>query len=93
MEREQVTIKVRLDPKPYLALTDAKVQKLLKFDPVVTKVIFDNQADWFAIYDEAQIIQKGYEDYVAAIFGEKASKEEAKADASKKKWYQIFRKK
>ena len=68
MRPEQVTLKVKLDPKPYLPLTDDQVTKLLKFDPVITKTIFDNQADWFAIYDEALAIQKGYEDYLADLF-------------------------
>ena len=42
---------------------------MLKWDPEITKIIFDNQADWFTIYDEALIIQTGYEDYLTSIFG------------------------
>ena len=75
MEREQVVLPVKLDPKPYLPLTDDQVRKMWGWDPVITKIIFDNQADWFAIYDAALIIQKGYEDYVTNIFGgDKAKK-------------------
>jgi hypothetical protein len=74
MEREQVTLKVKLDPKPYLPLTDEQTRKLLKWDPEITKIIFDNQADWFAIYDEAVAIQTGYEDYLADIFSGKKAK-------------------
>lgn len=68
MERERVTLPVKLSPKPYLPLTDAQVAKLWNFDKDITKTIFDNQAEWFVIYDEAQVIQKGYEDYLADIF-------------------------
>ena len=50
---------------------------MLAWDPVITKIIFDNQADWFAIYDAALIIQKGYEDYVANIFGGDKAKKKA----------------
>ena len=50
---------------------------MLAWDPGITKIIFDNQADWFAVYDEATAIQKGYEDYLATIFGGDKSKKKA----------------
>src|SRR4030042_4372455 len=67
MERDQVTLKVKLSPKPYLLLSDEQVASLLKWNSEITRIIFDNQANWFGIYDEASIIQKGYEDYVTNI--------------------------
>jgi hypothetical protein len=77
MEKEQVILPVKLDPKPYLPLTDEQVRKLLAWDPGITKIIFDNQADWFAIYDAATVIQTGYENYLATIFGGGKAKKKA----------------
>jgi hypothetical protein len=68
MEKEQIVLKVKLSPKPYLQLTDEQVKKMLEWNVEVTKTIFNNQADWFGIYDEAEIIQKGYEEYLEKLF-------------------------
>ncbi len=75
-----MVLNVKLDPRPYLHLTDEQVNQLLDLEKVgklqvgTTVTIFDNQADWFAIYDESIAIQKGYEDYLADLFSGKKAK-------------------
>jgi hypothetical protein len=69
MEPAEVIIPIKLSPRPLLNLTDEDVRALLKFDPRITGIIFDNQADWFAAYDEALAMQKTYDKYVTRGFG------------------------
>ena len=69
VEREKAVLIINLSPKPYLALTDEDVRALLKFDPKITATIFNNQADWFAFYDEAQAMQLAHENYEASLLG------------------------
>lgn len=69
VERKQAVLKIPLSQKPLLPLTDDDVRALLKFDPRITAIIFDNQADWFAIYDEAGSTIRTHENYEANLLG------------------------
>ena len=69
VEREKAVLIINLSPKPYLKLTDDDVRALLKLDTRIAGVIFDNQADWFAFYDEAMAMRLAHENYEASLLG------------------------
>ena len=69
VERKQAVLKTKISPKPYISLTDADVIALWKFDKRIAEIIFFNQAEWFAIYKEAQAAIQAHENYEADLLG------------------------
>jgi hypothetical protein len=66
---EEAVPDISIGPRPILTFTDKEIRRIYNLSPHIIQEILDNQVEWKAYADKADIAIEGYRNYIRTIFG------------------------